>query len=153
MRTWLLAITLALGLTQGPLLAQTAADAEVDVQKVVDAFHAGIKSGDSAAVMRLLAPDVLLLEAGGIETRAQYEKDHLPADIEFEKSVTTGFRSYRVTVLGDAAWAVSTSDYKGTFRERPVDSVGVELMILSRDASGWRIRAIHWSSRARKPVQ
>jgi ketosteroid isomerase-like protein len=153
MRTCLLAVTLFVGLTPGLLSAQTKAGAEADVQKVVDAFHAGIKSGDSAAVMRLLAPDVLLLEAGGIETRAQYEKDHLPADIEFEKSVTTAFQPNRVTVLGDTAWAVSTSEYKGTFRERPVDSVGVELMILSRDASGWRIRAIHWSSRTRKPAQ
>ena len=133
-----------------PIEAQSPSAATADVQKVVDGFHASLKAGDTAAVMRLLAPDVLLLEAGGIETRTEYESKHLPADIEFEKSVTSTFKPYRVTVVGDAAWAVSTSDYKGTFRDRPVDSAGVELMVLSRDAAGWRIRAIHWSSRARK---
>jgi ketosteroid isomerase-like protein len=153
MRTRVLIVTLAVGLTPAPICAQTAAGPEAEVRKVVDAFHAGIKKGDPAAVMQLLAPDALLLEAGGIETRAQYEKDHLPADIEFEKAVTTAFKAYRVTVIGDAAWAVSNSEYKGTFRDRPVDSLGVELMVLTRDASGWHIRAIHWSSRARKPPQ
>jgi ketosteroid isomerase-like protein len=151
-----LAVASAVGvaLIVAPMEAQAPSAATADVQKVVDAFHAGLKAGDTARVMMLLAPDVLLLEAGGIETRAEYESNHLPADVEFEKSVTTSFKPYRVTVAGDAAWVVNTSEYKGRFRDRPVDSVGVELMVLSRDAAGWRIRAIHWSSRAAsKPPQ
>lgn len=152
-RICVLAGALGIALVEVPVEAQAPSPAMAEVQKVVDGFHAGLKAGDTAAVMALLAPDVLLLEAGGIETRAEYESQHLPADVEFEKSVTTSFKSYRVTVVGEAAWAVSNSDYKGTFRDRPVDSAGVELMVLSRDAAGWRIRAIHWSSRARRPAQ
>jgi ketosteroid isomerase-like protein len=152
-RTVVVASAMAGALIVAPVEAQTPSPVNADVQKVVDAFHAGLKTGDTAGVMSLLASDALLLEAGGIETRAEYESKHLPADVEFEKSVTTSVMPYRVTVVGDAAWAVSTSEYKGTFRERPVDSVGVELMILSREAAGWRIRAIHWSSRARRPPQ
>jgi ketosteroid isomerase-like protein len=153
MRTAPLAVVLIMGLMPAPVSAQTPSGAEAEAVKVLDAFHSGLKKGDTAGVMQLLAPDVLLLEAGGIETRAQYEKDHLPADIEFEKAVTTSFKPYRVTVVGDTAWVVSNTDYKGTFRDRAVDSVGVELMVLTRDASGWRIRAIHWSSRARTPAK
>jgi ketosteroid isomerase-like protein len=141
---------LGVALIVASIAAQTPS---ADVQKVVDAFHAGLKAGDTAAVMALLAPDVLLLEAGGIETRAEYESKHLPADVEFEKAVTTSFKPYRVTVVGDAAWAVNTSEYNGTFKDRPVDSVGVELMVLSKDAAGWKIRAIHWSGRSRRPAQ
>lgn len=142
---------LGVALIVSPVAAQTPS---ADVQKVVDTFHAGLKAGDTAGVMALLAPDVLLLEAGGIETRAEYEAKHLPADVEFEKAVTTSFKPYRVTVVGDAAWAVNTSEYKGTFKDRPVDSVGVELMVLSKDAAGWKIRAIHWSGRSRiRPAQ
>jgi len=142
---------LSIALVVSPVAAQTPS---ADVQKVVDTFHAGLKAGDTAGVMALLAPDVLLLEAGGIETRAEYESKHLPADVEFEKAVTTSFKPYRVTVVGDAAWAVNTSEYKGTFKDRPVDSVGVELMVLSKDAAGWKIRAIHWSGRSRiRPAQ
>jgi ketosteroid isomerase-like protein len=150
-RILLSALCLALMVAQ--IGAQTPSAATADVQKVVDAFHAGLKAGDTAGVMTLLAPDVLLLEAGGIETRAEYQSNHLPADVEFEKAVTTSFKPYRVMVAGDTAWVVNTSDYKGTFRDRAVDSVGVELMVLTREAAGWRIRAIHWSSRARKPAQ
>jgi ketosteroid isomerase-like protein len=149
----ILLAALGVALIAAPILAQSPAAATADVQKVIDAFHAALKAGDTARVMALLAPDVLLLESGGIETRAEYEAKHLPADIEFEKSVTTSFKPYRVVVVGDAAWAVTTSDYKGTFRDRPVDSAGVELMVLSRDAAAWRIRAIHWSARARKSPQ
>ena len=126
---------------------------EAEVTAVVEAFYAAIKKGDPAAAMSLIAPDAVFLEAGGVETRAQYESSHLPADIEFEKAVTTSFKPYRVTVVGDTAWVVTNTDYKGTFRDRAVDSVGVELMVLARDVSGWRIRAIHWSSRARTPAK
>jgi ketosteroid isomerase-like protein len=144
---------LGVALVVAPIHAQTPSTATADVQKVIDAFHAALKAGDTARVMTLLAPDVLLLEAGGIETRAEYESKHLPADVEFEKAVTTSFKPYRVTVVGDAAWAVNTSEYKGTFKDRPVDSVGVELMVLSKDTTGWKIRAIHWSGRSRRPAQ
>ena len=149
MRRCLSAVALIIGMAALPASAQVATGSEGEVLKVVNAFHGEMKKGNAAAVAQLLAPDVLLLEAGRIETRAQYEKDHLPADIEFEKVVTTTFVPYRVTVVGNAAWAVNSSEYKGVFRERPVDSLGVELMVLTNDGSGWRIRAIHWSSRPR----
>ena len=124
------------------------------VTAVVNAFHAGIRTGDSAAVAQLVAEDALMLEAGGAETRAEYVKNHLPADIEFEKSVSIKRSPIRVIVNGPSAWATSTSEFTGTFQGKPVDSIGAELMVLSREAAGWRIRAIHWSGRARpKPAK
>ena len=48
---------------------------------------------------------------------------------------------------GDSAWAVSTSVTQGTFQSKPIDRVGVELMVLSPMPAGWVIRSIHWSSR------
>ena len=83
--TFALAVLL-LPLGAGPLAAQPAGDDSAAVSAVVSAFHAGLRSGDAAAVMQLIADDALLLEAGGVETRAEYGKNHLPADIEFEKS-------------------------------------------------------------------
>ena len=139
-------------LAAGPAAAQSQ-NASAQVLAVADAFHAALHSGDSAAVMRLIADDGLMLEAGGVETRAQYEKDHLPADIEFEKTTSTQRKMLGLTVVGNAAWAVFTSDVTGTFENRPVDFIGTELMVLSRESAGWRIRAIHWGSRARRPPQ
>ena len=135
-----------------PLSGQTAGDSAA-ITKVVSAFHAGLKSGDSAAVMQLIAPDALFFEAGGVETRDEYEKHHLPADIEFEKVVTSTRSPIRVVVNGQSAWASSTSEFTGTFKGRAVDSLGAELMVLSHEPAGWRIRAVHWSGRARKPQQ
>ena len=54
-----------------------------------------------------------------------------------------------VTVAGDVAWAMSTSRTRGTYGDRAIDSVGAELMVLVRTPQGWKIAAVHWSSRRR----
>ena len=110
-------------------------------------FHEALRSGDSTAALALLADSVIVLESGELETRAEYRAHHLAADIEFSRAVATTRTVRRVTVAGDAAWVVATSMSKGSFRGRPVSSAGVELLVLERGSSGWRIAAIHWSSR------
>ncbi len=141
-------VTLLSTLVARPLAAQPTPEAGA-VTAVVDAFHAALSSGQGDKALALLATDAVMLEAGGVETRAQYAKDHLPLDIEYEKTVTTRRTPIRVVVSGTAAWATSTSETTGTYNGRPVDSVGAESMVLTKEAAGWRIRAIHWSSRAR----
>jgi ketosteroid isomerase-like protein len=153
MRLHTLAIALIAGLTPVPLAAQSATNESAEVIAVVDKFHASLTAGDSSTALQLLADDAVLLEAGSVETRAEYGKNHLPADIEFEKGVVTKRSPIRAVVRGDAAWATSTSEVTGTFQGRAVDFVGAESMVLSREPAGWRIRAIHWSSRARRPSQ
>ena len=119
------------------------------VAAAVHAFHAALARGDSAQALALLAPGATILESGGVETVAEYRGHHLPADIDFARAVPATRSPVRVTVRGDAAWAVSTSETKGEFRGRAVNSAGAELMVLTRTADGWRISAIHWSSRRR----
>jgi ketosteroid isomerase-like protein len=131
-----------------PAAAQPAGD-EAGAHAAAGGFHAALTAGDAAKVMALVAEDALFLEAGSVETRAEYEKDHLPADIAFEKGVTIKRSPLRVVVAGQAAWVTSTSEYTGSYQGRKVDSIGTELMVLSRGESGWRIRAVHWSSRPR----
>ena len=143
-----------LTLAAAPLTGQSAGADVAAVTAVVNAFHNGIRSGDAAAVAQVIADDALMLEAGGTETRAEYLKDHLPADIEFEKTVSIKRSPIRVVVNGPSAWATSTGEFSGTFQGKPVDSIGAELMVLSREPAGWRIRAIHWSGRTRiKPAK
>lgn len=119
------------------------------VRTAVARFHNAVTAGDGAAAMSVVAVDAVFLEAGGVETRAEYEKNHLPADIEFEKSVPMKRGALRIVVSGDAAWATCTTELKGTFQGRAIDSIGTEMMVLSRAAGGWQIRAVSWSSRAR----
>jgi hypothetical protein len=47
---------------------------------------------------------------------------------------------------GDTAWIVATTVYDGTFQGLSVSFVGAKLMVLTRQAGEWRIRAIHSSS-------
>lgn len=117
------------------------------VADAVHRFHAALEAGDTAAALGLLAPDVRVLESGGLETLEEYRSHHLPGDMAFAGAVTREAGPLSVTVAGDAAWVVSTSRTSGTFRDRQIDAIGVELMVLTREADGWRIRAIHWSSR------
>ena len=89
---------------------------ESAVRAVVTRFHTALATGNAAGAMAVVGADAVFLEAGSVETRAQYEKDHLPADIEFEKSVPARRGELRIVVSGDAAWSTCTYKLKGTFR-------------------------------------
>jgi ketosteroid isomerase-like protein len=119
---------------------------------VVERFHAAVVAGDSALALSFLTPDVVVLESGGMETREEFRSRHLAADIAFAQAVKSVRNPMRVTVRGDVAWVSSTSTTTGEYRGRSINSSGAELMVLARTPQGWRIAAIHWSSRARQPA-
>jgi ketosteroid isomerase-like protein len=109
-----------------------------------------LAAGDSLGALALLTEDAIVLESGGVETRAEYRSHHLPADMEYARAVRSQRTLRRATVRGDVAWVSSTSTTQGEFRGRPVNSTGAELMVLVRTPAGWKISAIHWSSRTRR---
>ena len=114
-------------------------------------FHGALAAGDSATALGLLASDALIIESGDVQTRAEYRSHHLPADIVFAAAVPSIRTVTQVTINGDVAWITATSSTKGTYHDRPVNSVGAELTVLSRTSSGWQIRSVHWSSHAKRP--
>lgn len=116
---------------------------------VLESFYGAMKTGDTAAAMRVIAPDAVFLESGKLETRAEYEANHLPADIKFESQVTGKRAPMRVTFEGDTAWVIATTEYEGTFEGSPVNFISAQLMVLTRNSGDWLIRTIHWSSRRR----
>ena len=138
------AIALA-GVSAGPALAQ--GPDQQAVLATVKAFHEALAQGDSLAALKLLADDVSVMESGGLETRAEYRGGHLPGDIAFARAVPSTRVEPVVVIQGDVAWIVGTSRTTGTYRDQPVNSAGAELMVLTRTPDGWRIRAVHWSSR------
>ena len=132
-------------------LSATAAADSLDVARAVERFHLALADADSAAALSLLADDALILESGGRETRAEYRAHHLAADIAFARAVPRERASVHVKLQGDVAWATSTGTARGEWRGRPVHAATAELMVLTRAGAGWRIRAIHWSSRSVRP--
>jgi ketosteroid isomerase-like protein len=120
---------------------------DAEVAAVLEAFYGAIKRGDANAAMSVIAPDALFIESGRLETRAEYEMNHLPSDIDFEKQVDGKRDPLRITFAGDTAWVVATTAYDGKFEGAPVSFVSAQLMVLTKDADAWKIRSIHWSSR------
>src|SRR5688572_21289961 len=129
----------------------TATHDDAEVAAVLESFYGAIKRGDPKAAMSVIAPDALFVESGKLETREQYETNHLPADIDFEKQVTGKRDPLRITFKDDAAWVIATTTYDGKFEGAPVQFVSAQLMVLSKDADAWKIRSIHWSSRPLPP--
>ncbi len=125
------------------------ADDPAGVTAVVEGFYAAMKTGDTTAAMRAIAPDAVFLEGGRLETRAEYESNHLPADIEFERAVTGKRSPLSITFNGNTAWVIAMTDYDGTFEDAPVSFTSAQLVVLTRNDGPWMIRSIHWSSRRR----
>ena len=128
---------------------QSASDSSA-VARTVERFHELIAAGDSLAALALLTDDAVILESGGLETKVQFREHHLAADVRFAQSTKGERRVHSVTQRGDVAWVASTSTATGSFGGRDVNSAGAELMLLVRTPSGWRISAIHWSSRRQR---
>jgi ketosteroid isomerase-like protein len=129
--------------------AAPATPREQDVIDVMESFYGAMKTGDTTGAMRHIAADAVFVESGKLETRAEYEANHLPADIQFEKQVTGKRSPWQVTFAGDTAWGIATTDFDGTFDGSPVNFVSAQLAVLTRQDNAWRIRSIHWSSRRR----
>ena len=120
-----------------------------DAATTVDAFHAALKAGETAAALALMAPEVMIFEEGGAErSREEYASHHLGSDAAFAavSEATVARRSGWAS--GDAAWITSEGRTTGQFNGRAVDRLTTETMVLKRHADGWRIHHIHWSSRA-----
>lgn len=121
-----------------------------DVVAAVAKFHAALAAGDSSAALAILSDDVTILESGGAETKTQYRTGHINGDMSFAKAVPSVRTVTGVRVRGDAAWVTSTSVTQGESNGRQINSVGAELVVLTRESGTWKIRAVHWSSRARR---
>jgi ketosteroid isomerase-like protein len=119
----------------------------------VDAFHAALRRGDTAAASRLLTDDALIFEAGDAErSKAEYAEEHLPADAEFSRAVASTITRRTGGSDGKIAWIATEARSTGNFRGRAIDSSTVETMLLRRVGGAWKIAHIHWSSAARRPA-
>ena len=124
-------------------------EATLPVIAVVDSFHAALGSGNSDAVLALLAEDVMVLEEGGAErSRDEYAGHHLPSDMAFAAATEAEVARRTAWIEGDIAWVLTEGRTSGQYNGRAINRRTAETMILQRHPEGWRIRHIHWSSRA-----
>lgn len=132
------------------VMAETAVAPEaMPAVAVVEAFHAALKAGDTAAALALMAPDVMIFEQGGAErSRDEYASHHLAGDTTYAAGTEDTLARRSGWAEGDVAWIASEGRTTGQFNGRAVDRLTTETMVLRRQADGWRIHHIHWSSRA-----
>ncbi len=118
--------------------------------RTVAAFHEALASGNRERALELLDPAVTIFESGGAElSRDEYASHHLGGDMEFSAATTQTIVEQNEGEAGDVGWVLTRSETRGTFRDREIDALGVETVLLRRDEHGWRIVHIHWSSRSR----
>lgn len=120
-----------------------------DAAAVVDAFHAALAKGDTAAAAALLADDALIFESGGVErSKAEYESHHLGADAAFSKAVPSVMLRRSGNAANGVAWVATEGRMTGTYKDKPVDRASTETMILRQLGGDWKIVHVHWSSKA-----
>ena len=142
----LVVLVLAVGLTACAQKRSAATD-EADVKAAIESFYAAMKKGDTKAAMAMIAPDAEFVEPGRRETRQQYEDNHLPLDIDFEKQITGKRSPWNIKVNGDTAWGIATTEYHGPVDGADVNFASTQLAVVTRGDDGkWLIRSIHWSS-------
>ncbi len=115
---------------------------------VADAFEAAIVKGDEATAKTLLAPDVLIYESGGQETsRDEYAAHHMKGDMAFLAGSKREVLSRASGGNDQHAWVTTRSRITGRHKDKDVDILSTESMMLKNTSEGWRIVHIHWSSR------
>lgn len=116
---------------------------------VVDAFHAALRRGDTKAVLSHLAEHALIYEAGGVERgRQEYASHHLGADSAFAQAVPGTVTRRSGEAVGAVAWIATEGRTTGTYKDKAIDRVTTETMVLRRVGGAWKIAHIHWSSAA-----
>ena len=137
-------------LAGGSLGAQAARSDSAAATAIVEQFNAALAAADSARAVSLLADDVLIIEAGSIQTRAEYLRGHLGADMKASQG-SKGERSTIVArVTAAAAYVITRTVTPPSGAEGNSGSEAAELMVVTKTNSGWRISAVHWSSRRRR---
>lgn len=132
--------------------AATAANIDVpdDAQPavdLVDAFGEALAAGDFGQVEAMLAPNVIVLESGGVESsRSEYLGHHARSDASFLAGIERKLLQRRARIEGSTAWIASESELHARKDGKPLALLSTETMVLSNTASGWRIVHIHWSS-------
>lgn len=144
-------LALALGTTVlRPAASQGARSDSAAAMAAIDAFHAALHAGDSARAVGQLAEDAVIIEAGTIETRAQYLSGHIGADIKASGG-TPGVRTVvAATVVGSVAFVTARTVTTTTTAQGASISELAELMVVAKSDGTWKIRAVHWSSRRRR---
>ncbi len=146
-------------LAAGSLQAQTTptrspsdgADA-TRVAATIQALFAATERSDLAALDSLYAGDSLtIFEGTGVNRGwADYRDHHLGPELKEMKNLQYRPAELAVHVAGRTAWVLFRYTLKADMNGRATDVVGLGTAILERRGTGWVVRHMHTSGRARR---
>ncbi len=120
-----------------------------DPVATVNQFRAALEDGNVAQALALLAPDVLVYEAGAEQvSREEYLARHLKADIAHLATVYVDTLSQAGHADERSAWVTTRSRWVAREADPRPPATVTETIVLSRSPQGWRIVHVHWSSSA-----
>jgi uncharacterized protein (TIGR02246 family) len=137
-----------------------ATHAQPDESQKIEAWLKGYDAAFLAKDLDKLAtfyhPAVTIYEGAGMNDGwVDYRDRHLGPELKMFENLEFGHSNRRVHMLGDRA-AVAISEYfiKATMKDRVLDNVGRETLVLEKQSDGnWKIRHSHTSGRARPQKQ
>ncbi len=124
------------------------ADSE-KVLQVLEDFREAIISNNSDKASRLLTDDARILESGGVETKEEYLSHHFHSDGKFLSAMESEQLSRHTNTKGNTAWVSTLSRMSGTYNQSDIRINSAELAVLVKTEEGWKISALHWSSRSK----
>lgn len=123
-------------------------DAEIGAVRQVDAFSQALAAADFDRMKSLLAPDVIILESGGVErNRDEYMGHHAKLDAAFLDGAHVNVLSRTARIDGNLAWVATETEVHAVKGNKPPTLLSTETMILGNRSGDWQILHIHWSSR------
>lgn len=119
-----------------------------DPALVADALFAALQSGNTEAVKKILAEDVVILEGGHAQTsRSDYMSGHMKSDMAFLPNITNTILDRKVSQAGDLAWVITQSKTEGQYKDTVIDELSREMLVMKHDGHNWRVTLIHWGEK------
>lgn len=118
--------------------------------QALEAFQIAFINKNQERAWELLAEDARILERANIETKEEYLSHYFHSDGKFLSAMQRKVESQKVKSREDTAWVSTVSHMDGTYNDRKISINSAELAVLVKTEAGWKISAVHWSSRSDK---
>jgi len=115
-------------------------------------YDAAFNAKDLDKLATFYHPDVTIYEGAGVNNGwVDYRDRHLGPELKAFENLQFGHSNRKVHMLGERnAYVISEYFIKAKMKERMLDSIGRETLILEKQSDGsWKIRHSHTSGRAR----
>lgn len=147
----LIAFALVLATVSVGVSAQQSGEAQ-KIEEWLKGYDAAFLAKDLDKLATFYHPSVTIYEGAGMNDGwADYRDRHLGPELKMFENLEFGHSNRRIHMLGDRA-AVAISEYfiKAKMKDRVLDNVGRETLVLEKQSDGsWKIRHSHTSGRAR----